>query len=263
METRHDVGAGRASRLAGSGRSQGVCGRARPIASAAVFTAMLAGALVACGTSGSATEDGQGAATTSRPNQATTTTEVATTSTTTTTAPPTTAPPTTAPPTTAPNAPAPPELRVDGLGPLQFGMSVSDAVATGFVTDPSTSIAETEAELGVSCGFGYAIGGDANGPWVALFADLGYGGGVELVRIDVMDASIRTTEGLGIGSKPGEIQAAVTNASAVQEGEYAGYTITAPFRGVGYQFTFDAPDGPAIGVAAGNDDGLSLAEGCA
>ena len=46
-------------------------------------------------------------------------------------------------------------LRSEGLGPLALGMSVEDAVATGFITDPSDDIEFFELEYGCTCGTGY------------------------------------------------------------------------------------------------------------
>jgi hypothetical protein len=183
------------------------------------------------------------------------------------TAPSTTAPiPTTAATTTTTMAPAKPAedvLRTDGLGALELGMSVADAVATGAVGDPSASITESMDVMGVACGFGYPVGAGPDGPWSAQFADLSEGGAPVLIRLDVTSADVKTPEGLGVGSRPGEIRAAYPTSGSMQEGEYSGFNLTVPIGGGGYLFTFDEPDGQATAVAAGTAEGLSLVEGCA
>jgi hypothetical protein len=188
-----------------------------------------------------------------------TTTSTATASSTTAPAPTTTAATT----TTAPAKPAEDVLRPDGLGALGFGMSVREAVATGAVSDPSASITESMDVMGVACGFGYPVGAGPDGPWSAQFADLSEGGEPVLIRVDVTSADVKTPDGLGVGSLPGQIRAAHPTAGSMQEGEYSGFNLTVPIGGGGYLFTFDEPDGPATAVAAGTAEGLSLVEGCA
>ena len=117
--------------------------------------------------------------------------------------------------------------------------------------------------MGVACGFGYPVGAGPDGPWSAQFADLSEGGEPVLIRVDVTSADVKTPDGLGVGSLPGQIRAAHPTAGSMQEGEYSGFNLTVPIGGGGYLFTFDEPDGPATAVAAGTAEGLSLVEGCA
>ncbi|MGI8808962.1 MAG: hypothetical protein ACR2KK_14200 [Acidimicrobiales bacterium] len=130
-----------------------------------------------------------------------------------------TAPTTAVPPApTAPPAPAPaPErltsasrLRLDGIGPIQVGMTLAEAtVAAGFPVriDPRT-------ELG-GCAHAIADGGPQGVRFMVVEG--------RIVRVEVSRSPILTLSGVGTGSTVDEVLATYPNRIRVQPNPYTGH----------------------------------------
>jgi hypothetical protein len=118
---------------------------------------------------------------------------------TTTSAPPPTStpPPPSSEPTTSPlNSSS--RVTMVGIGPVEEGMSLSEATrVTGqtFAIDPSSFIG---GEPGVGCGYARAEG--FSGASFMVNGDV-------IVRVDVADRGIKTVSGIGIGSTEAEVKA--------------------------------------------------------
>ncbi|MDQ3643067.1 MAG: hypothetical protein M3450_16775 [Actinomycetota bacterium] len=124
--------------------------------------------------------------------------------------------PTTAAPT-PPLAPAPERLtsasrlRLDGIGPIQVGMTLAEAtVAAGVPVriDPRT-------DLGRGCAHAFADGGPQGVRFMVVDG--------RIVRIEVIRSSILTLSGVGTGSTVDEVLATYPNRIRVQPNPYSGH----------------------------------------
>jgi hypothetical protein len=193
---------------------------------------------------------------------ATTTLAAVTTDASATTAAPTTTagPTTTVPLSTTTSAPSttttmPDYLWPEGYGPITAGTDHEVLISSGdLVFDVWDA---TFASDGYDCGWADGAGDYAGRIRVQLFE---FGVGVVIAA----DNTVRTPEGLGLGSLEAEVRAALGPPTM----EFAGYYVPTEWQmfyeygAVGYRFEFDTRGGPAFSVSAGFYDKIQLGEGC-
>lgn len=182
-----------------------------------------------------------------------TTTPVETTASASTTMPAaTTAPPaTTVPATTTTTAAL--YLLPDGFGNLVAGADHNALAAAGEITAPSWDF--TTANDGYQCGWAQGAGPNT-GVDVQLF---------EWVAVVFsVDSSIRTPEGLGVGSTAAEVIAALGTPTEDLAGAYVETERNLYYESGahGYRFEFADSTGPVTRVYAGFWDMIHLSEGC-
>jgi hypothetical protein len=178
-------------------------------------------------------------ATTSPTSEATTTTLPATT---TTAASSTTT-------TTAPNY-----LWPEGYGTITAGADHDALIAAGdlvFVGWDATGPSD-----GYWCGWADGAGDYAGRVGVQLFESVGV--------INVLDPTITTSDGLGIGSSEADIIAALGPPTWAGPGHYVPteWEMYYEFGAYGYHFHFETRGTPAQVVKAGFYDNIQLVEGC-
>lgn len=153
------------------------------------------------------------------------------------------------------------QLTADGLGPLRIGMSVDEALATGWVEEGDDDVFGIRG----ACGYGSVTDAAAVDPAEVsvLFLD----GDLSLISA-YGDSVVVGTGDLRVGSDESELRAAFGDAIEENVDIYGSthLDVIEGDAGMSFQLAVDdsGSDEPTVSyVEAGNTAGLNLVEGCA